>query len=558
MNTKQNTYKTTIASIIGVFITLGLHGCIKDNSQLPDINSIPAIEIEAGDSKDISIEFRDSLKLTPVVKAPGSKNLGYRWTLTTTTDPNKLNKDTISKSAKLEYLMTREKSSSPYTLSFTVIDRDHGDLEYSTSWNVYVNGAIISGLLVADTEDEKTSNLTYIKSSSLSRSYSGQEKRLSDMLSVSPLKKVEGLISHLTYSMEGYSFFPHTNRLWATTREGKLILFDMDNFKTLKTSKDNQLFLYKAKPDEFKVQDILVAGPTLLASTNEGFYSVTPKAKVNQFTLPLSTSRISRPSKGLIAGLSDTGATQDIALWYDEESGGIVTLTKQDKWGQVFGLGELEKSAAFDPNNLSNREALAVEISGRARPYTFYALLKAKDKDEYEIYEVEIARKPEKKDEEKKGLAKGKYTFTPDDVEILKKAKSFFFAKNGTSVLYVVTDTDVYAFTFGGTVSTAKRSESLFRLPSKEKGFTMAKLFVQGEYSVSSESIGLISPKPAELPLNLQAVILVSETDEGKNTVRIIPVDKQKLSSGNLLTGEKDILTYENFNRVLDVIHIGQ
>lgn len=545
-------YGSTLAlSLMYVSLAFGLVSCVKDRSTLPDATSIPLVEIEVDENKDLTVDFQDKLIVKPKIKASESANLGYRWTLTTTSDPNKVDKETIGEEATLEFVMVREKSSSPYTLTFTVIDKDNDNLEYSTSWNVYVNGSIISGLVIADTDDGLTSNLSYIKSPEVSRAYSGEEKRMIHLLSAEPLTKIPSLVSSLSYSIEGYSIFPHTSRLWAITTDGKLTLFDVDNFKVKNTSDNQSIFLYKSDPSAFKVHNLLVTGSVLSAYTSDGFYTLDPKSRTSQFSLPISVDKVSKPSNGIISGQCITWNKDDVACWFDEEKGAFITLTKADKWGNIFGYGSFNSSSYFDPNMLPNREALAIEIMD-SNPILMHALLRSKDSNEYAIYETVLATK------DKKGEAVGKYTFDKSDQSILNEAKSFFFAKKGAKVLYVVTATDVFAFTFGGAESVAKRSASLYHLPEGEKEFRLGKLFVQGDYRVCAEYLSMLKPKPAELPLNLQAIILVSSTSDDKNTIRIIPVDKDKLGTGALVTEEKEILSYNGFDKVLDVIHIGQ
>lgn len=542
-----------VLSLICLSLAFGLGSCVKDRSTLPDSTSIPLVEIEGGENKDLTVEYQGTLIVEPKVKASESTNLAYRWTLTTTSNPNKIDKDTISEAPILDYVMKREKSTSPYTLTFTVIDKDHNNLEYSTSWNVYVNGIIISGLVIADTDDEgTTSNLSYIKSSHLSRTYSGEEKKMMHLFGSESHKKIQGSVSRLTYSIEGNSLFAYTPRLWTITKDGKVTLYevDNDNFKVKHTSEDQSIFLYKSNPSSFKVHNLLVTGSLLSAYTSEGVYTLSPRSRTGQFSLPISEK--SNPSKGIIAGQSITSSKDDVACWYDEDKGAFMTLTKTDNWGNVFGFGVFDSSNSFDPNNLHNHEALAIEIEDYSKPISMYALLKNKGDGKHAIYESTLKIK---KDE--KGKAVGKYTFDEAGESTLKEAKSLFFAKKA-KVLYAVTATDVFAFSFGGAQSVAKRSESLYKLPQGEKEFRFGKLFIQGEYSVESQYLSMLKPKPAELPLNLQAIILVSGKTDNKNTIRIIPVDKEKLGTGTLVTETDKILTYDGFNKVLDVIHIGQ
>ncbi|MBR8729856.1 hypothetical protein IX332_001180 [Porphyromonas levii] len=543
-----------VLSLMCLSLAFGLGSCVKDRSTLPDSTSIPLVEIEGGENKDLTVEYQGTLIVEPKVKASESTNLAYRWTLTTTSNPSKIDKDTISEAPVLDYVMKREKSTSPYTLTFTVIDRDHNNLEYSTSWNVYVNGIIISGLVIADTEDGVTSNLSYIKSSDLSRTYSGEEKRMMHLFGNETYIKIPSLVSRLTYSIEGSNLFSHTPRLWAVTKDGKLTLYDVDNdnFKVKYTSEDQSIFLYKSEPSTFKVHNLLVTGPVLSAYTSEGVYTLTPRSGTSQFSLPIDLK--SKPSNGIIAGQNFTNIKEDVACWYDEDKGALVTLTRQDKWGNVFGSGSFESSDKFDPQKLPNHEALAIEIED-SKPMV-YALLKNKIENKHVIYASSLQTKNSKGDDVK-GKAVGKYSFDENGESTIKEAKSLFFTKKGAKVLYAVTATDVFAFTFGEAQSVAKRSESLYKLPQGEE-FQFGKLFVQGEYSVEAQNLGILRPKPAELPLNLQAIILVSGKTDNKNTIRIIPVDKEKLGTGTLVTETDKILTYDGFNKVLDVIHIGQ
>ena len=550
----------SFGSRIGLLLTFGaflaLGGCIKDRSMLPTegpgSNLAVSLEIEGVENVDdgINVESFDKLMLSPTVTGGEGVNLEYRWTLSKSSDVNELGEEVIANTKDLDAVIERTESTAPYKLTFTVINKDMSDLELSTTWDLYVSGFIASGLVVADTKDGSKTDLSYIKSKAVSRAYEGEPK--SKMHLLLPGNAPSSPATGLYYSAEGYIFSSHGNHLWMTTADGRLFRYDVKTFAPAAVSDDGNLFLYRPG-GSIKVYTAVSAGQLFVAMTDAGAYSFVQKTKGNlSFSVPVSDASVdvSVPSNGLIAGQANNMASnRDVAMWFDESRGRFVTLTPVDSWGSVYGYGSILSSDAYDPNSLKGFEAKAVEYT-KDQYATSYALLKKKDADEFYLFQAVMGKSATVKAE-----AQTKYSFTPKVTEVLSQGVSFVFEKS-TTVLYVLTPQKIYAIPFGGSSTLLDTVTEVYSAPAGEE-FTLGKLFVQAEYSVGSNYISLVKPKPGELPLNLKALLVASQKG-AEGILRVIPIDQDKIGTGALLTGADQVSEFGGFDTILAVTSLGQ
>lgn len=299
---------------VSLCTALLLAGCIKDRSSLP--NSDPkdnieiALKVENVEDPDngLNIESKEHLILTPEVKAEQGVNLEYKWTLTKTSDNTILEDEIISKDKNLDYVVDRPESSEPYQLTFTVINKDKSDLELSHTWPLYVHGFVASGIVVADTKDDKTTDLSYLKSPVITRAYTGEAKTKMHLLGD---KAPEMLVSSMNYGIEGNILFKYVNHLWITSQDGKFFRYDLKTFAPMADSTDGKLFLYTPDGD-FKVFGSRGAGQLYTAFTSAGIYAFRPKQNVNSFSVPIAET-LSKPSNNLIVGNpNNLGETKDV------------------------------------------------------------------------------------------------------------------------------------------------------------------------------------------------------------------------------------------------------
>lgn len=530
---------TFMLLLFGLFFT----SCYADRSTIPEHRIEEVVIDTTGIPELLNIGVQEVLHLEPKVKYSQMSDLTYSWQISKSTDKNKVEYEEIGTDIVLNYQMVKPKSNGTYRLLFTVTDKKHQDLKYQVGWDVSVVGSFIGGLVVADSKDDTTSDVTYIKNKHFTRSYTGEEKIYRNIFSSTTYGAFNSKIQKMAYSVNGYYFFNHTNYFWTLTEDGRLQRFDIGNdMKKLGDSNDLSLVVYKT--NAFKVNDIFVGGKFFFLGSNEGYYNLVSNGNT-LFSLPIDALASEKPSNSIYAATSRANVQRDFVLWLDEGTGSFHTYTKADKYGSTQKVGLCQATSAFDPAKMTSMEAITADFSYDAK--TSFFLLKNKADGSYGVYVFDQSQS-----DEEATRAKSMYKVPAEGVAILNKAKSAFFSRI-ENVLYVVTSSDVYAFTFGLGNEVKVNAAPKFTLQGETISF--AKLFVQGEFAAKSEDLPLIKPAPSELPYNMKALVIVSQVGNNDGVVRVVPIDPDKMGEGELL--KEKVIEYTGFGKILDIIALG-
>ena len=142
-------------------------GCFEDESSL-EIRDLNPIRIENIDlSETYAVYMGDTLRVEPLVFCEGSSDMemSFKWELSGGTIVPTVLDSTMYLSAQIVAPpMTR-----PYTLKFTIMDETTG-IARIESFDVTVLGPYGEGIIVADTKDGQTSDLSLV----MSREFSSQ------------------------------------------------------------------------------------------------------------------------------------------------------------------------------------------------------------------------------------------------------------------------------------------------------------------------------------------------------------------------------------------------
>lgn len=189
------------AYIIGLFC---LSSCYDDSSTLATQN-IGNVSFDDSNSPELYIGYQEELNISPSIKMESGTNseaLTYEWKLTETDASYNNEYETIATEKNLKYVMERPISSAPYTLALTITDKDHKNLQYIHSWNIYVQSSFLDGILISDTKDGKNSDLTLISNQAFSVNYNKDEHVFRNILETANKKPYDGLLQSLTYELQ--------------------------------------------------------------------------------------------------------------------------------------------------------------------------------------------------------------------------------------------------------------------------------------------------------------------------------------------------------------------
>lgn len=199
--------------------------CYDDKSEYAT-NPIDEVKIEVSDEKTIYIGYLEELNIVPTITQGGKtdvKGLKYEWELSIIADMNEAEYQSISTEPELHEIINRPIANVPYSLRLTVTDTTNKeDLQYQYYWNVYVQSSFLDGLLISETNNNQTSDLTLIENKSLTVNYGNKEERIfRNILEKANGAPYTGLMTGLRYEMMGYANVgTHTNQVWAITNNG--------------------------------------------------------------------------------------------------------------------------------------------------------------------------------------------------------------------------------------------------------------------------------------------------------------------------------------------------
>lgn len=529
--------KKNIILYLSFLLSVTFSSCYKDTSTLAE-NLIEKVVLDTtGIQKELYVGSQDVLTLTPKIKQGNRESLTFEWSISEEVKTEKNTKmKPIGDQLELRYEIERPIASIPYMLQLTITDRKHGNLQYFYTWDLNVQSTFITGLIIADTKDGITSNLTYVKNKDLSTNYDKEEVIYRNILKADSVL-INGLVSSLNYTSLGRFYRPHVSQLWVTTTEGKVIRYDTGDFSVNGHSDKANLILYK--PENFKFNFFVKGGDFFFANTNYGNYSLTTE-RVNTFSTPDPIIGKAQFNNNVVAGTPHSNAKHYNTVWLEESTGAFTAYTETKNFS--FALAGFTKTSAFDPNTLNDKIALTGEISQDNSIANF--LLKDKKTNTYGIFQLDLGQSQP----HIQGSAKGMFSIPLSFKDKMDAAVSYFFSKT-ENLLYVATQTEIYTISFGLGDEAIVNTTPIYVLPANEQ-MKKSKLFLQGQYAARANDIAAkLTP---ELPLNLKALIVVSQRTDNQGVVHILP-----LVNNGTKVNEKAGHTYDGFGKVLDVIGIG-
>lgn len=549
--------------LIVLSCSMALSSCYDDKSTYAtgQINSV--VIDTTGISQAIHLGYMEQLNIAPSIyrgsDVKDTTGLTYHWEITETVS-SMSDFEPIGNARDLHYVVNREINPADYyTLRLTVTDPENGNLQTMCSWKVYVQSSFMGGLVVSDTKDGSTSDISYIKNGTLTESYTGDEKIYYHLLQNSIGKSYNGLLSTLMYEVMGYTTFAstHVNQLWALTPDGNCVRYNCENFTKNGDLTDESIITYR--PSGLKLLKLFKGNTTFFALTNKGIYSLTV-VNANIFGWYDAAAKDAQINNNIVAANPSTESTNNYSnvVWLDKTAGQFVSYTGTPQFGAS--LGTYEASNIFNPNDMSHKTAIAAGISTDTSLATF--LLKDDESGEYGIYTLSAYKEAQgfwdenyenwtETSPEQPAIAKGKFSIPAEGKALLDKAVSIFFAQNEW-VMYVATSDGIYAITYGSGNSAVVSTVAKYTPAAGEK-ITKAKLYQQGEFTNDFKCVTGESPFVTPLPWNNKAIVVATQKGEYEGTIYVIPITQLGIGSMDV----SKALVYKGFGKILDMTSIG-
>lgn len=555
MNIKHFLYGATAVLAVSCF-----SACYSDDSTLEtEATKVEQVTITDEGENIIYTGFLEQLVVSPSVSRGTNTSpagLTYKWEITetpSTTQRQAANWIELGTEPELRTEMIMPVNTAPYTLRLTVTDTENGGLQNFYTWLVYVNSAFLDGIVVADTRDGATSDLSLIMNDKVTLNFSGNDRVLMQILE-NASEKINGLVTQLTYNILGTFWGSHTNQLWTVTDDGELKLFDTQEFTV--TLENAQEAIIPLQAGQEKVEKLFMSDQFFFAKTNTSLYQINPQ-NFHLFGAADAVGSTYDIDNNVVATIHTFNTSYQTAVWYDASKSSFVYVNPSIM-GITYGT-DWTANESFDPANVPGCTAVAAEMTVDGK--TPAMLLKDKSTGEYAIYTLTryVAEQGTWNDDwteytmtspEVPCGAGNKYVIPAAGKQLLDQAVSTFFAIN-QSLLYVATPDGIYVINFAG--QTVSVGSSPVYTPDSGETISKAGMFTQGVYNVSSTELDE-GGNYTEAPWHAKAVIVATQSGEYEGKVSLVPMTQ--IGTGNL--DKSQAKTYSGFGKILDFCSLGK
>lgn len=547
--------------LVFVLACLGSTACYEDKTTFAT-DRIDDIVLSDAETTAIYSGYLEQIDFAPEL-TQGDKVLegdfSYKWEINDIPNGNEF--ETIGTEKELHATLVNAISTRPYLLKLTVRDQAN-DLEYIFWWDLYVQSAFLDGLVVCDTEDGTTSDLTLILNDKLTINYAGKEEKIfRKIVETATGEPYPALLGSMTPMLKGYHFSP-THYLWAIDQNGAPARFNCQDY-SYATGSD--VILYSFEGQKFlKFLSTSTSGSNqslFSAMTTHGNYAF---QSVNADTFAwLNTSMSSYTIKDNIVALRSYAKSGICtAAWLDETTNRIIIA--DTNWQGYLLCTPLEGSGAYDATDIGDKSVIA---GGMTYSESIPALLfKDNPTGEYAIYtitpyEAEVGHYEDPDDWDSPWIVdkpevpcgpRAKIDIPAEGKTLLDNATSTTFCTM-QAILYVATANEIRAINFS--TGTAVVSDVKFT-PQEGEKITSIKLYQQGQYVYSSAMCydpGTIDvPRPL-LDLTNQAVIVTTQKSDTQGIVYVVPM--RQIGTGNL--DSENAMRYDGFGKIIDVATTG-
>lgn len=553
--------KKILTCIVLAFAASGLAGCYEDKSTYAT-DQIPDIVLTDTETTAIYTGYLEQIDFAPELAQGGkvledNDNYTYTWELNEVPDENQF--QTISTERELHVTVPNGISTTPYLLKLTVKDTEN-DLEYLFWWDLYIQSAFLDGLVISDTKDGATSDLTLVLNQKLTTNYAGKEEKIfrNILASGSSAAAYPGLLRSLTPMLFGYIYSNPKHYLWATDQNGELVRFNCEDYSV---ASGGDVLLYASEGQKFYklfgTGNSHACQTLMVAMSNAGNYCI-QCVSTEVFSWPNTAMNASSMKNGICASRSYSANNECVAAWLDEKTNKLIVADPYFAGYLIYHT--ITGSGAYDADNLGDQQVIA---AGMTYTENIPALLLKDNAGTYAIYTIT----PHQAEE-------GYYT-DPDNwegwvvtspeipygprarIEIPAEGKALLDQATGTAfctmqaILYVATADGIYAIDFAS--GKAVVSDVKFTPDAGEK-ITSVKLYQQGQYQYSSNMCGDGENQYRELlDWTNYAVIVTTQKSDTEGCVYVVPMTQ--IGTGNL--DKAQALKYDGFGKILDVTTTG-
>ena len=349
--------KTLLVALLG---SLFLASCFEDDSSL-NYKLMNPIVIDLGDEPTTYKVFAfDTLEIKPITYKEGvpDADLSFKWTL----EGNTIIPKVIDSTMTLKYMVDVSAQNNAYKLVYEVRDNTT-DIIQEQVFDVTVMSPFGSGLIVCDTKDEMTSDVSLIMAYNFTDSYRKEQdtvmRNLFSSVNGRTINGVATAVRSTTYQV---------NRSLTIGTDHTLDRVDPFNYSYIDGNGD----MFVIDPGQYNVTTIGYdpqIGAELLAITGK-IYPRSMQQDNKVYSYYLQTSDMSDYYMGIFYR-----PAWENGIGFDEKNGRLLEFDSDDQL-KVFNSAKLPADAPFDQNKLQGFTCLAMFSGDDSQ---MHIILKEKD-----------------------------------------------------------------------------------------------------------------------------------------------------------------------------------
>ena len=342
-----------INKIIPIFALLAsmLYSCYEDESTI-NYKLVNPISIDmGGDQSEFVVFAYDTLEIKPLVYKEGVKDedLSFRWTVS----GNTIAPTVLDSTMTLKTIVDLQPSSVPYKLLYEVIDNTTG-ITQEQSFTIRVESPFGAGLILSETVDDKTSDVSLIRSYNFSSGFKkDQDTIMRNLFSLVNKRKINGVGTAILSTK--YGVYGRFLTIGTSSSIDRVDPFDYSyidgNGNTFMIDPKNYNVTSLGFSSNAGCIETVVIGGKLYTH----YYQ---NQAIHTFSYHLLTNDLSDYSLSL-----STQPEWAYGLCFDEMNGRLLEI-KGDKCLRVIDSRKLASDAPFDPNKLQGLTCRAM-FSGK-------------------------------------------------------------------------------------------------------------------------------------------------------------------------------------------------
>jgi hypothetical protein len=422
-----------------------LVSCFDDKSVEP-YKFIPDILIDTtGIPYQHAVTQYERLKISPVVSLENGEqgDLSFKWmlntipTITQATSSYYANYYCIGEKMALDTIIELRANQTTYYLWYQVTDNNTG-IRKDILWTVFVQTAYNEGLVIADSRDNSTTDLSVIEGNLFTIGWNKEDRISRNLYSAANGAPYVGIAKHIVFAMNTHSSV-NAKQLYVVGDDCFELL---DGIEYKRVGRNHEV-MYDDKLT-LNTTQIFISGGSYMCWVNAGkiytwyMSSLRPYPHIEipeQYSLQVGDNMVQktgRVDRYMAYTHKYSSSSYPWGIWYDDVNG--VFLSQRSAPSVQLSITPFNSGGVFDPNNATGLRTL---YAATGMNDDFYFIMRNTNTSSNQVYVF---------DRTQTLGPKALYTIPGNEMD---QAIAYVVAENANT-FYFATQTQIYAVTLSG------------------------------------------------------------------------------------------------------------